>query len=287
MKRTARPRWKSLGVDRLLRHALRHWHADEGWRAIEALQRRGSPALLARVVALCASPNVRRRAVGVSIAAQLSRRTPAGLALYAEEETQRLLLRGLADPHHDVVRAAVGGLGLRPHGESVQALLRLASHPDARMRWQVAVALGSYEEPETIAGLIRLSADPSDEVRDWATFALGSLRMEDSPEIRAALRRNLDDADLDVRGEALVGLARRRDDGIVEALIKRLTPDCHVYELDAAEALADSRLVAPLQTLTKAAGPSSTTAYWRARLDDALESCSGPITGRPQPETPL
>lgn len=275
MKRTARPRWKSLGVDRLLRHALRHWHADEGWRAIEALQRRGSPAVLARVVALCASPNVRRRAVGVSIAAQLSRHTQAGLALYAEKETQRLLLRGLADPHHDVVRAAVGGLGLRPHGESVQALLRLASHPDARMRWQVAVALGSYEEPETIAGLIRLSADPSDEVRDWATFALGSLRMEDSPEIRAALRRNLDDADLDVRGEALVGLARRRDDGIVDRLIERLTPDCHVYELDAAEALADPRLLAALVALAEASGPGPRSPSWLDRLKDATEACRG------------
>jgi len=274
MKRTARPRWKSQAVDRLLRHALRHWHADAGWRAIEALQRRGSPALLARVVALCASPSARRRAVGVSIAAQLSHRAQGVLTLLAEEETQRLLLRGLADPHHDVVRAAVGGLGLRPHGASVEALLRLASHPDARMRWQVAVALGAYEEPETIEGLIRLSADPSDEVRDWATFGLGTLRMEDTPAIRAALRRNLHDADPDVRGEALVGLARRRDEGIVDLLIERLTPDCHVYELDAAEALGEPCLAARLRLIEEASRESAANSYWFSRLRAAIEACS-------------
>jgi HEAT repeat protein len=273
MKRLARHRLKSFSVDRLLRHALRHWHAQEGWRAVEVLQRRGSPALLARIETLSGSPRVRRRAVGLSIAAQLMRREHGRDVLFAEQETQQLLLRGLSDPHHDVVRAAVAGLGQRPHGASVEGLLRLSTHPDSRMRWQVAVALGSYEEPEAIAGLIRLSSDPSDEVRDWATFGLGTLRNDDTPEIREALRRNLQDRDEDVRGEALVGLARRGDDGIVEVLITHLTPDCHMYELDAAEALADPRLIEPLQALAQTT-PRSWNAVWQARLDEALAACA-------------
>ncbi|OWQ83358.1 hypothetical protein CDN99_26255 [Roseateles aquatilis] len=271
MKRFVRHRFRSRSVDRLLRQALRQWHSHDGWRAVEALQRRGSPALLARVTALVSSPGARRRAVGLSIAAQLMRREGGEYVPYAESATQALLLRGLSDPHHDVVRAAVAGLGHRPHGASVEALLRLSTHPDERMRWQVAVALGSYEEPEAIVGLIRLAADASDEVRDWATFGLGSLRLDDTPEIRAALRRNLHDPDIDVRGEALVGLARRRDEGIVELLIERLTPDCHVYELDAAEELADPRLVTPLEMM--AVGTGAADPYWRSRVGDALQAC--------------
>lgn len=275
MKRFARNRLRSLSTDRLLRHALRHWHADDGWRAVQELQLRGSPTLLATITAMSTSPRSRRRAVGLSIAGQLMHHPGGECAMYAEEATQQLLLNGLSDPHHDVVRAAVSGLGHRPHAASVQALLRLSMSGDSQMRWQVAVALGSYEESEAIDGLIRLSSDPSNEVRDWATFGLGTLRDDDTPEIRAALRRNLSDSDQDVRGEALVGLARRGDDGIVETLITLLTPECHVYELDAAEALADARLVAPLQALSKAAGTSSGNAYWQARLDEALEACSG------------
>lgn len=273
MKRLARNRLKSFSVERLLRHALRHWHAQEGWRAVEALQQRGSPALLARIQALSQSARVRRRAVGLSIAAQLMHRDQGRDVLFAEQETQQLLLRGLSDPHHDVVRAAVAGLGQRPHGASVQGLLTLSTHPDSKMRWQVAVALGSYEEPEAITGLIRLATDPSAEVRDWATFGLGSLRDDDTAEIRAALRKNLKDPDLDVRGEALVGLARRGDHDIVDVLIAQLTPDCHMYELDAAEALADPRLVEPLQALARTA-PPSWNAQWQARLDEALEACA-------------
>lgn len=300
MKRLARHRLKSFSDERLIRHALRHWHADAGWRAIQALHLRGSPALLATITAMSISPRARRRAVALAIAGQLMHRLPekadehgdpgdhgdhhdpASLtpryAMHAESATQQLLLRGLADPHPNVVRAAVIGLGHRPHGASVEALLRLASSTDRQMRWQVAVALGSYEEPEAIAGLIRLSADPSDDVRDWATFGLGSLRDDDSPEIRAALRRNLDDPDLDVRGEALVGLARRREDGLVDRLIERLTPDCHVYELDAAEALADARLVAPLRALADARPTRTRDPFWRERLQDALDACV-PFTG--------
>ncbi|WP_431100037.1 HEAT repeat domain-containing protein [Roseateles noduli] len=286
MKRLARHRLKSFSVERLLRHALRHWHAQDGWRAVEVLQRRGSPTLLTRIEALCESPRVRRRAVGLSIAAQLMRREHGRDVLFAEQETQQLLLRGLADPHHDVVRAAVAGLGQRPHGASVQGLLRLSTHPDSKMRWQVAVALGSYEEPEAIEGLIRLATDPSAEVRDWATFGLGSLRMDDTPAIRAALRRNLDDPDIDVRGEALVGLARRRDEGIVERLIGLLTPECHLYELDAAEELADPRLEGPLQALKAQVKDDPVPATWRTRCEDAIAACTGPAPAASPPSSP-
>ncbi|WP_067060964.1 HEAT repeat domain-containing protein [Roseateles chitosanitabidus] len=271
MKRIARNRNRSRGHARLLRRAARDWHAPRGWRSIEELQRRGSFSMLARLASLADSPNARHRAVALSVAAQLMRRVDGEWTPFAEDETQRLLLQGLSDPHPDVVRAAVAGLGHRPHGASVDALLRLATHRDERMRWQVAVALGSYEEPEAIAGLIALSTDPSDEVRDWATFGLGTLRMDDTPEIRAALRRNLDDIDEDVRGEALVGLARRHDEGIVERLMARLTPDCHLYELDAAVALADPRLLAPLQTLEALARERGVRDdYWWEELREAV-----------------
>nr|WP_297532591.1 hypothetical protein [uncultured Roseateles sp.] len=77
----------------------------------------------------------------------------------------------------------------------------------------------------------------------------------------------------DVRGEALVGLAPRGEHGIVDVLITQLTPECHLYELDAAEALADPRLVEPLQARSRST-PPSWTAIWQAHLDEALAACS-------------
>jgi HEAT repeat protein len=65
-------------------------------------------------------------------------------------------------------------------------------------------------------------SDKDSEVRDWATFGLGGLGDFDSPKIREALFKNLSDEDEDVREEALVGLARRKDPRSVPEVISAL-----------------------------------------------------------------
>jgi HEAT repeat protein len=209
----------------------------------------------------------------MDIASQLQRRTGAGSTGHALEETQKLLLAGLHDPHHEVVRAAVSGLGHRPHPAALDELIRLSSHPDDLLRWKVAVSLGSYQQPSAIDALLRLATDPDADVRDWATFGLGTLQTSDSPEIRAALWRNLSDTDEDVRGEALLGLAARRDERAIEYLLEHLNPQCRVYELDAAETLANPRLLGALQAISSAMPDDATNSYWSSRLKSAIAAC--------------
>ena len=57
---------------------------------------------------------------------------------------------------------------------------------------------------------------------NWATFGLGVLGDQDSPEIRQALSRGLNDEAVDAREEALVALAKRRDTRILSQLIREL-----------------------------------------------------------------
>jgi HEAT repeat protein len=61
-----------------------------------------------------------------------------------------------------------------------------------------------------------------DDFRDWATFGLGVQGDMDSVEIREALVRRLNDPDEDVREEAMVGLAKRKDERAVPALLPAL-----------------------------------------------------------------
>jgi HEAT repeat protein len=68
-----------------------------------------------------------------------------------------------------------------------------------------------------------LAQDTDEHVRDWATFGLGVLGQVDSPEIREALVTRLSDTNLDVREEALVGLAKRKDRKAIPALIGELS----------------------------------------------------------------
>ncbi len=205
------------------------------------------------------------------------KRTPSGeqsCIEYALNETQALLLAGLHDQHDEVVRAAASGFGHRPHPAALPHLVRLSNHANAKVRWNVAIALGRYSDTTSIASLMVLARDADSAVRDWATFGLGSLHKADSPEIREIFWTNLKDPHADVRGEALAGLAERGDSRVVGYLLEHLDDDCRVYELDAAEKMADPRLASALLKLTTVAVDLTTDHYWRGRLDAAIAACS-------------
>ncbi len=244
---------------------------------------RGSPETLALAQRLSRSHSWRRRALGLHVAAQLRQRrqgAESGSVEYALEATQRLLLAGLHDAHDEVVGAAVSGLGHRPHPEALAELVRLASHPSSDMRWHVAVALALYPEPPAIDALLRLARDGDDDVRDWATFGLGSMQGADTPEIRELLWTNLSDADPDVRGEAVIGLAARNDPRAVDYLLTHLDDKCRMLDLNAAAKFASPRLLPALQALlTGTAGDGEVDPQWLDALREAVETCASPTSG--------
>ena len=71
--------------------------------------------------------------------------------------------------------------------------------------------------------LLELTNDPYEMVRDWATTSIGQTVSIDGPEIRDALLRRVNDADVFTRAEALHGLARRRDDRVVPYLVAEIS----------------------------------------------------------------
>jgi hypothetical protein len=94
----------------------------------------------------------------------------------------------------------------------------------------------------------------------------------DTPEIRAALLSRVADEDEMTRGEALVGLARRKDQRVVEPLVKELEryPDAKDdgRSVEAAEAIADPRLVPVLTRLKQTADADDST------FDEVIRRCS-------------
>jgi HEAT repeat protein len=282
-RRTAVFPFRKRSSGQLVRIALRGWGGDRCWRAIPELQMRGSPETLKLAQSLAGSSSWRRRALGLYIASQLRQRSPDarfGSVEFAVEETQRLLLAGLHDRHVEVVRAAVSGLGHRPHAAALADLVRLADHSDTDLRQDVAVVLGHYPEPHAITALLRLARDADDDTRDWATFGLGSMQEADTPDIRALLWQNLRDPNPTVQNEALIGLAERGDARALEHLLAHLDDDCRVYELEAAEKLADPRLLAALQALWVGAGrDSGVNGSWLGALCAAIEACGAAPVG--------
>jgi hypothetical protein len=112
-----------------------------------------------------------------------------------------------------------------------------------------------HHEAEVLvaAALGQLAGDGCSGVRDWAVFGLGSLLSVDTPAVRRVLRDRLWDSDLDVRLEALVGLAERRDPGVLDLIRDELQADTvEPLVVDAARALADPGLVRGLLQLEEA-----------------------------------
>jgi len=272
------PRTRRWSTQRLIRRALSRATPGHAWGAIALLQRRGSDSMLAHLRVLARSANAHRRALAMDIAAQLQLPGPSGLVdagPFALEQTQALLLAGLSDANAGVQQAAIFGLGHRPAPAALPGLLALLEHPDARVRFALAQALGSYAEPDATAALLKLARDRDDDVRDWATFGIGALRDTDDEAIRALLWDNAHDPDRDVRGEAVVGLARRGDPRVIELLKERLNDgDCRGYELEAVQEMPRPELLGPLHTLLADAERTRVhSSVWLSELLDAIDAC--------------
>lgn len=278
MRETSFQQLIGLDLKSLVGMALQNWGSDESWKAISELQMRGSPDALSLASRLAKSRNHRKRALGLYIASQLRRRQKGDhfrSIEYALEETQELLLSGLHDIRGEVCRAAISGFGHRPHPLALPELIKLASHPDKEIRFGVAVALGNYSEADSIDVLVRLAKDDSDAVRDWATFGIGSMLEVDNPKVRDLLWSNLQDNDEDVRGEALVGLAVRKDERVIPVLLELLDTNCRVFELTASEAVASPILLGRLNAIKDAvANEHGSDSYWYGCLLDAINACS-------------
>ena len=241
----------------LINLALTEMDENAAWDAVVLLHFRGTRDVFDAAKSLCASDCPQEKTLGANILGQLGvpdRSFP--------DECVAVLTKLLKPESADcVLEAACIALG-HLHGEelsgrAVELLCNLKDHADAGVRYAVAFALAGLSDNLTIKTLIELSSDEDPIVRDWATFALGAQTDADTPEIQQALCARLSDSDEITRGEALAGLARRKDERVVEPLIKELSSHHEAehgsYRLEAAEQLADPRLLPVLLQLKESA----------------------------------
>jgi HEAT repeat protein len=214
-----RARHQAYSTDSLIAEMLEPDYDERpGGYALVALHVRGTPEVFARAQELCASADPRERRVGADILGQLGINPPAFLA-----ESVAILLDMLACEQDPAVLNSVAvALGHRHEPRAIPALIAHAAHPDALVRCGVVFGLLAYDDDAAIATLIHLSSDADPDVRDWATFGLGTQIDTDTPAIREALLARTVDVDGTVRGEALVGLARRHDPRVVDLLLHEL-----------------------------------------------------------------
>ena len=200
---------------------------------------------LIQAASWCESEDPLKRARAAAILCQLRREQVPGEPwkpgefLYQDESyvlVSKMLARE-SDPR--VIDSAVHALGHVDNVAAVPQIIGFQEHPDENVRFAVAFALGCFPNEElSIQGLLALARDEDSDVRDWAVFGLGVQSDIDSPEIREALLRCLEDPSQDVREEAACGLAKRRDLRVLPKLSEMLDdPDFTVRVGEAANSL--------------------------------------------------
>lgn len=251
-------------TEKLIQLALKAENEDELWEIMPVLQFRGNLEVLEAAQKLVASKIVKERKLGVDILGQL------GIPKRTFPDESLSILFKLLDVEKDSEVLCAIGIALGHIGDKriIEPLIKLKNHPIAEVRYGVAFGICGQEDSLAINTLIELSLDEDENVRNWATFGLGSQIDTDTNEIREALFQRLEDESYEIRGEALVGLARRRDQRVVEPLIKELSSDSvSSLAVEAAKEIGDVRLASVLRQLNE---------WWnvdKKLLVEAINSC--------------
>lgn len=220
------------------------------WAAVRALHIRGDATVFLAATQLLKSRAEKERARGADILAQLEE--PLLRVRCADEV--------LAALEHEraprVLESICHALGHLKDKRAVAALIRFKAHDDDGVRRAVVSSLSSRTESASIDALIELSRDLDDNVRNWATFALATMEEVDTPALRDALIARLSETDREIQGEALRGLAWRRDARVLEPLLHALSaPIVDELAIEAAGDLAEPSLVPLLRALEKESDP--------------------------------
>jgi len=190
---------------------------DEYWHPIWILQHR-LPIIFDRVTQLSKAPDEKSRETAATLLGQNGVRNKFGPRGCLDQ----LLLMVPGERSVKVLSSIAFACGHLHEPGCIKALLHLKQHRDADVRYAIVHSLSGHEDNHAIQALIELSSDDDQDVRNWATFGIGSQIDTDTAEIRNALLARLQEADPEIRGEALVGLVRRNDKRVIAPLLREL-----------------------------------------------------------------
>jgi HEAT repeat protein len=242
---------------------------EEYWEIIGELRKRGSSCEFNAATVLTESKDAVEREIGADILGQLGweRKT-------FHEESVAILIPLLSDESEDVIAAAAFSLGHRNYARAIPDLIKLINHINPKIRYGVVFGLSGFDDEQAIDALIQLSRDSDYDVRNWATFGLAYQCSLDSVELRKALFERLSEEDHEIRGEALVGLAKRQDQNVKDAIVKELMGEFHgSWVLEAAELIGDPDFFPLLQNL-RVQVEATEISYFLTDLENAIIACS-------------
>lgn len=258
---------KSWYASTLFRRALNAKNENSYWRYVWELHSRGTIQIFYSARELCLGSNIRYRQLGADVLGQLGPERPfRGESLNVLHK----MLRTEKSPK--VLDSILTAISHSQKPEDTYGVRKISSFRDHRskdVRFGVVMALLYRTDRISVSTMMHLSRDKSPMVRDWATFGLGNQIDLDTPAIRKALVDRLSDPDCNTRCEALIGLAKRKDPRVKQALIQELErEDVNSLVFEAAAEFGDKTLL-PYIKQQIASADDKTDDSW---LAEAIES---------------
>ena len=259
------PKDDPRSVEELISVVLTEHDEDVAWDAVTALHWRGTAEVFEAARRLCKSDCSVERKVGADLLGQLG--VPD--RTYPDKCSNVLLNMLKTEREAIVLHAVLVALSHLAHGDSTPAVLRFCDHADSDVRHATVLALtANGDDPNAVDALVSMTRDSDAHVRDWAVFGLGTQLDVDTRAVRDALAERLTDPDDDARGEALVGLANRKDERVASALMAELdSGEVGTLAIEAAEIIASPELQPHLLSLRE---------WWDIDcelLDRAIRAC--------------
>jgi len=207
--------------DKLLDRLLKNKSNKTRWDNISILRNRPTKVLFQNCVVLSKSTDPRARCIGIDILAQMG--LPPRPFL---KQTIKLffgLLKSENDP--EVLMSLLYAIGHNNEDFSANQIEKLCSLSSTTNNWikeGLVFALIGINNEYAIETLIKLSDDKSSHIRNWATFGIGSQIETNNQDITTALWKRVNDKHNETRHEAIVGLARRKDNLINAIILEEL-----------------------------------------------------------------
>jgi len=212
---------KDWTTEKLFTRLLNNKSEKSYWEYISILRSRPESEVFKRCVELTKSDIPKNRMVAVDILAQLG--LPPRPFYNETIDIYFNLLEIEKEPK--VIMSILFGIGHNNENlnkTQIKKLCSLADTKNSLIKEGLVSSLLGKNDVNAIKTLIHFSADRLNYIRDWATFGIGTQIEKDTIEIRNALWKRVNDKHQDTKFEAIVGLAKRKDNRVKEIIEREL-----------------------------------------------------------------
>ena len=207
--------------EKLISRLINYKTDKSRWETIRILRSRPSKELFEKCIELINSNEQKKKIIGIKILTQLG--IPPRPFL---KETIKIFFNLLkSEKNVDVLFSIFYGIS---HNNSdlnrnqINLICSFENTENILIKESLVAALGFIENEKAIDVLIKFSKDKANHIRSWATFYIGQVDF-DNKNIREALWNRINDKHQETRMEAIIGLAKRKDDRVFEIINQELT----------------------------------------------------------------